>query len=241
MTDLIQLRLFRKDIPFTHEQFYEQYRYISADFNEHVVLESGRGGRYSIAAFNPEKIFIGHDGQLQVVEQEKTQTLNGDPFHLLKEQLAAYRVHQDEGIPGGAFGYISYDYARYIEDLPKIAKDDLGIPMLIFFVCEQWFVFDHAKKQLSLYFLAESENSNTLKQRMLFWEEQWLKKIEPTSSKPLETVVEGELEVSMSEAEFMAAVTKIQRYISQGDVFQVNLSVRQSNRFMLLGWRFTRN
>lgn len=37
-----------------------------------------------------------------------------------------------------------------------------------------------------------------------------------------------ELQVSMDEAKFIEAVEKVQQYISQGDVFQVNLSVRQS-------------
>ncbi|HBJ00326.1 MAG TPA: aminodeoxychorismate synthase component I, partial [Lysinibacillus sp.] len=39
---------------------------------------------------------------------------------------------------------------------------------------------------------------------------------------------ESELLVSFAGTDFEAAVQKIQTYIAQGDVFQVNLSVRQS-------------
>jgi para-aminobenzoate synthetase component 1 len=43
-----------------------------------------------------------------------------------------------------------------------------------------------------------------------------------------EALATGEIKPSFSEEEFIAAVQRIQEYISAGDVFQVNLSVRQS-------------
>jgi para-aminobenzoate synthetase component I len=149
--------------------------------------------------------------------------------------MAIYKVQQEVGIPGGAFGYISYDYARYIERLPQLARDDLGVPILTFFVCDQWFVYNHKKEILTLYFLAKDENCETLKQRQLFWIEQWKKEFTPSRNKQPQLINDRPLEVSMSESEFMEAVKKIQHYISQGDVFQVNLSVRQSKSLHATG------
>ena len=33
---------------------------------------------------------------------------------------------------GGAVGYISYDYGRYLERIPNLAKDDLELPYFSF-------------------------------------------------------------------------------------------------------------
>lgn len=223
-----QLKVFRKDIPFTHERFFSQYQNISAAHDKHVILESGRGGLYSIAAFSPEKTMIGDNGTLQVIERGVRETWSGNPLHLLKEQLLAYQVELEVGIPGGAFGYISYDYARYIERLPERAVNDLHIPELYFFVCHQWFVFNHEKGKLSLFFLYKNEDSDILKERVEYWEEQWHREFEPLQAHRSHREEVGELEVSLSEPDFIEAVKKIQQYIAQGDVFQVNLSVRQS-------------
>jgi para-aminobenzoate synthetase component I len=225
---LEQLKLYRKDIPFTLERFFNQYKHISEEHQEHVFLESGRGGQYSLAAFSPEKVLIGRNGQLEVIKNGTSETWEGNPLHLLKEQLSEYEVEQEEEIPGGTFGYISYDYARQIERLPKLAEDDLKIPELYFFVCDQWFVFDHVNEVLTLVFIYKSEDSTNLEQRVAFWEDQWSKEYEPAMGKGFESMGNNPLEVSMNEQEFIEAVEKIQHYISQGDVFQVNLSVRQS-------------
>ena len=51
----------------------------------------------------------------------------------------------------------------------------------------------------------------------------------------------SELQVSFTEEEFVAAVEKVQEYIAAGDVFQVNLTVRQSRNFRFHLLRCTRN
>lgn len=226
---LQQLRVFSKKIPYTFTRFYQQYRTLTKDCSHHVLLESGRGGRYSIAAFQPEKIIIGKNNKLEIQDSKGTQILAGNPLHLLNEWMSQNYIERQEGLPdflGGAIGFISYDYARYIEDLPEIAKDDLQMPDLYFFIVKDWFVFDHETNNLWLLCLAENELD--IEERLSRLEKRWLEELpfEPNTIK--ETIDTKHLEVSLTEKEFMDAVTKVQQYIAQGDVFQVNLAVRQS-------------
>lgn len=215
-------------MPFDKERFYEKYRELSRSYQHHVLLESGRGGRYNIAAFGPETIFIGKNNKLTIVEKGSKKELQGNPLHLMKEYLSQYQIERQEGLPdfqGGLIGYISYDYARYIEKLPRFSSDDLDMPEVYFFLFNEWFVFDHEEGTLWLLQIQEKgyENPDALYE----WESKWtgpLRKFETERIMP----ANDELHVSMSDEQFMKAVERIQEYIAQGDIFQVNLSVRQA-------------
>jgi para-aminobenzoate synthetase component I len=226
---LRQLHLYSKKISYSYSRFFSQFRSLSENSTHFVLLESGRGGRYSIAAFQPETIIKGKNNQLEINTLNKTERLIGNPLHLLTDWLSQYHVDKIEGLPsflGGGIGYISYDYARYVEELPEIAKDDLGMPEIYFFIVKEWFIYDHDQEQLWIMILAENEHD--IDQRFSYWEQCWLQ--EPVENKQPKTteITSDQLEVSLTEAEFKQAVIKIQQYISQGDVFQVNLAVRQS-------------
>lgn len=229
MESLQQLHVYSKKIPYSYSRFFNQFRLLAENSTHHVLLESGRGGRYSIAAFQPETIIKGKNNQLEIQSENGTERLVGNPLHLLKDYMSQYHVDKIEGLPsflGGAIGYISYDYARYIEELPELAKDDLGMPEVYFFIVKEWFVFDHENDVLWMLFLAK--NDQEIDHKISEWEKRW--QLEHTLNTPpkVKETDPSLLEVSMTEAEFKQAVQEVQQYISMGDVFQVNLAVRQS-------------
>ena len=218
-----------KTIPYTASRFFHQYDHIAQQYKEHVILESGRGGRYSIAAFNPEIIFSGKNNKLTITQGGSSNTLEGNPLELMKNQMEKYQAPEVEGLPdfqGGAIGYLSYDYARYIEKLPALAMDDSGIPEVYFQLFKEWFVFDHQTEKLWLMALSEKGQEKLAEDRLSVWKEQWEADVPAVAAE--KKPVSDKLQVSMDEAEFIEAVEKVQQYIAQGDVFQVNLSVRQS-------------
>jgi para-aminobenzoate synthetase component 1 len=226
---LKKLHLYSKKIPFTYSRFFSQYRVLAENSTHHVLLESGRGGRYSIAAFQPETIIKGKNHILEIQNENGTERQEGNPLHLLMEYMSQFHVDKIEGLPsflGGAIGYISYDYARYIEVLPDLATDDLEMPEIYFFIVKEWFVYDHKEDILWLLFLAE--NDQGIEEKISFWEEKWLRHLPTRQENIVRGTNQNNLEVSMTEDEFIQAVIKIQQYIGQGDVFQVNLAVRQS-------------
>jgi para-aminobenzoate synthetase component I len=226
---LQQLHLYSKKIPYSYSKFFSQFRVLAENSTHHVLLESGRGGRYSIAAFQPETIIKGKNRILEIHNDMGSERLEGNPLHLLKEWMSQYHVDKIEGLPsflGGAIGYISYDHARNIEKLPEIAKDDLEMPEIYFFIVKEWFIYDH--EQELLWLLIVAENDQDIDNRLAFWEQRWLHESSSNPPHKADKIDLDQLEVSMTEDDFKQAVTKVQQYISQGDVFQVNLAVRQS-------------
>ncbi|WP_066059192.1 anthranilate synthase component I family protein [Robertmurraya korlensis] len=217
-----------KQIPFDKERFYQKYRELSQSYKHHVLLESGRGGRYNIAAFGPETIFTGKNNKLTIVEKGNKQELQGNPLHLMKEYLSQFKLERQEGLPdfqGGLIGYISYDYARYIEKLPHWSSDDLGMPEVCFFLFNEWFIFDHEEE--TLWLLQIQENGHENEEDLNEWESKWSGSLMTFEQERL-IPNNDELHVSMNDEQFMHAVERIQEYIAQGDIFQVNLSVRQA-------------
>ncbi|MFD2444287.1 aminodeoxychorismate synthase, component I [Bacillus sp. CGMCC 1.16607] len=215
-------------IPFSLESFFGQYRHISKTYTHHVFLESGRGGHYSIAAFQPFAKLVGKSGRLIIDNNNEQQEFLGNPLRLMRDWMKDFQIESKEDIPdfkGGAIGFISYDYARYIEKLPAWAEDDLQLPDICFFAYKEWFIYDHKTSELWLLFLHEEHED--INEKVEHWLHKWQQSVkEDRSIKKID--MEEVFHVSMDEQQFIDAVEKVQKYISAGDVFQVNLSVRQS-------------
>ncbi|MGG1514611.1 anthranilate synthase component I family protein [Paenibacillus oryzisoli] len=160
---------------------------------------------------------------------------------------------------GGCVGYWSYDVIRTIEKLPEQAADDLPIPDYSFAQYDEVWVLDHTDKSLyiavhtaidvdaardeetlvGLYQAAHARAEAMLVRWHALRAAGW-------SGTPLSGGGEGQalgrealhidvetiagIEPAFDKAAYIAAVQRIQAYIGQGDVFQVNLSVRQSRR-----------
>jgi len=160
---------------------------------------------------------------------------------------------------GGCVGYIGYDVVRSLERLPELALADVNIPDYAFMMFDQIWVYDHKRQKLSacvhtsisreiandetalldMYCQAERKAS-----QMLSW---WkaaaqrgrevgrmrgeaYRRWSDSDGLNIDMEQERDLQVSMTKEQFTAAVERIQEYIRAGDVFQVNLSVRQARK-----------
>lgn len=161
---------------------------------------------------------------------------------------------------GGCVGFWGYDVVRTIEELPKRADADLinEIPDFCFMRIEELWIIDHEENTLytaihvpvdedlsleELYAQTErrARNMKALWDRFthLGGTEAGAKsnlmkhyyESDPQADHQhidIESIVG--LSQPFSKLKFINAVTAIQNYIRQGDVFQVNLSVRQSRK-----------
>lgn len=231
VTGMIQLQIYANKISISKEQFFKQYEAISKNEPHHVILESGRGGRYSMAGLQPSTIMMGRENKLEIKSHTGMETIYGNPLESMKKWMDQYKLERNNDLPdfqGGAIGYLSYDYVRYIERLPEIAEDDNGIPEIYFMFFDEWFVYDHESEVLWIMAIYRPNKKELAIERVEKWTKLWL-------NESLSKVVhvsggnsDSNLDFSMGEQRFKDAVKKIQNYISQGDVFQVNLSVRQT-------------
>ncbi|KRG12983.1 anthranilate synthase component I family protein [Lederbergia galactosidilytica] len=224
-----QEKLIYEKIPYSLERFFNTYSSLTANSTHHVLLESGRAGRYSIAGLHPFAKIQGANHSLKVEQAGNIRILEGKPLAELEKWMKSFAFSPEPGLPdfqGGAIGYISYDYNQYIEELPNLAEDDVQLPLLYFLVFDEWAVYDHKEECLWLIVLnqrAATEKLTKLKQSWMNFTHE-----EENNFEPIDT--EENLSVSFTEEDFVNAVQKIQAYIREGDVFQVNLAVRQSKQ-----------
>lgn len=217
-------------IPFDQERFFEAYLRLTANEEQHVLLESGRTGRYSIAGIKPFAVVSGDEQKVEIRQGKKKDVIEGKPLQTLEKWMQQFSFPPLPGLPdfqGGAIGFISYDYAWCIEKLPHKAVDDVGLPLLYFLVFDEWAVFDHDDQSLWLMTL----NGDMAKERLTTLKADWLETVDtPTGKLANFQVPESarEPKLSFTEKEFEGAVEKIKDYIQEGDVSQVNLTVRQS-------------
>ena len=220
-----------RKINYNKGDWFNTYKVLSKNNPHHVLLESGRGGRYSIMGLQPFAILKGKNNQLTInVDHQPIKTLEGDPLELMKEWMSMYQTEYNSSYPdfqGGAIGFISYDYSRYIEELPKCAADDLDTPDLYFLVFDDVFLYDHREGELWLITHYQSDREEAEK-RLQRYEEMWKTRYEEWYYPFVGLEDKDTRDVSLTESSFIDAVHKVQDYISNGDVFQVNLSVRQS-------------
>lgn len=158
---------------------------------------------------------------------------------------------------GGCVGFWGYDVIRSIEKLPFIAKRDTNIPDYLFMRFNEIWVLDHQEQcvycvvhrevsadmtldELRVCYDAAVNHAEGMEDYWLTWFEQEESKqaLQKERERKLEHIGQMSLHIDVEQVEglsspftkgdFTAAVEKIQSYIAQGDVFQVNLSQRQS-------------
>ncbi|GGE84807.1 anthranilate synthase component I [Priestia taiwanensis] len=217
-------------IPYEKE-FFDQYKRLSKDKAHHVLLESGRNARYSMVGLDPIAIITGKEDTFTVVEGGETSVMKGNPLEEMKQYMQKFKVANPvKEIPfsGGAVGYFNYDCIRYIEKLPTVAEDDLQTPDIFFLLFDDIVVYDHEEKKLWIMTHYEEDKERAevhLEELQMLWTSEILDVVyeyEVPSG-----VVEGK-RVSFTEEGFIDAVERTKEYIAAGDVFQINLSVRQS-------------
>src|SRR5262249_17349735 len=81
------------------------------------------------------------DGRVEKLEAET-------PFAALRQLLSRFQPVAVPGLPrfqGGAVGYISYDMVRHVEELPRLAVDDLKLPDAVFMFTDRLLLFAHLR------------------------------------------------------------------------------------------------
>jgi para-aminobenzoate synthetase component 1 len=204
----------------------------------------GKDQALTVTALNSEGLATG------------SQVFQGRLLDVLNQWTGARRAPAYDGLPdfcGGLLGFFSYDLVREIERLPHTSKDDLNTPDLYFLAVEQVLVYDHEEDQhwLVVYQPLSGDLKEDYRQALAgleAWRKELLAAISRLTDQPREeggvfrTVQTAPalkpqpglapspaaFAPSFTREEFIRAVHRVKAYIAAGDVFQVNLSLRQS-------------
>ena len=206
------------------------------------LLESVQGGerfgRYSIIGLPAKTRIVAHDNQVQVFENNVVvETVeNTNPLDFVKSYQARYKTPPYEGLPrftGGLAGYFGYETVRYIEKrLAGVQKPDaINVPDVLLMVSEEIAVVDNLSSKLYFIVYANTDQANaydTALNRLNDLAKMLRKNVTIPESSPSETSVATS---EFGEDNFKAAVKKAQQYILDGDIMQVVLSQRMSQKF----------
>lgn len=226
--------IYSKVIKYTTPYFHHFVEMVKEKKNA-VLLESGRDGRYSIMASNPVAKVYGKNNKLTIEDSTGKTEQNGNPIDLAKAYLVNYTINKRTDLPpfqGGAIGYFTYDCNRYIENLPSIAEDVYDIPDVYLLIFNEVVIFDHQEQLLYLIIIDHIENKVLAAEKLESLEAFFVKEVEKIDLSFRTSAEEINKTVYMSEENFTDAVGKVKEYIGAGDVFQVNLSVLQSENLV---------
>ncbi|TAN48841.1 MAG: aminodeoxychorismate synthase component I [Methylococcaceae bacterium] len=195
-----------------------------------VFLDSGpphgRQGRYDILAADPYATLVtqGNDTEIRYAAGlAEDRSSSEDPFLLLKQCLGA-TVATQNSLPfcGGAIGYFGYDLARRLENLPTHSVNAEHIPDMIIGLYDWAVVVDHQEKRSWLVAQGRDPRSAARWPELL----RAFSQVQTVAWQPHSFRVLGEVQSNLPRERYAKAFAGIQRYIREGDCYQVNLAQR---------------
>jgi anthranilate synthase component 1 len=208
------------------------------------LFESGEGGdwgRFSFIGVGARARLRSQGGALEIERRGERLTLElardrrEDPLVHLRALLEELRPARLEGLPrfsGGAVGYLAYDWVRYVERLPELARDTLGIPDCLFAFPETLLVHDRVRQRLTLIHVVEIDRypdadaawADGLAQLDAL--EARLARSAPVLPDPLPDAATARWTSNVTRERYYQMVERAKKYIAAGDAFQVVPSQR---------------
>ncbi|MDU5110885.1 MAG: aminodeoxychorismate synthase component I [Clostridium sp.] len=208
---------------------FEVYNVFKNEINT-ILLDSSKDdeslSKYSFIGLNPYLLFEAKGNECYI-NKEKVQ---GNPFEVLEKLVSKYKFTMEEykEIPllSGAIGYISYDAARGIEEIPNTSKEDFNINDISFAFYKNIIVFDLKNNRQYITSLdgIEEEIENILSV---------INKntVEINYNKD---IIKAELSKddyskfssNFTKEEYKSAITRLKNYIVSGDVYIANMTQR---------------
>jgi anthranilate synthase component 1 len=218
------------------------YREIKADLDTPVsaylkiargkysfLLESVEGGerlaRYSFLGTEPSKILItgGPDAT--------------DPLLLIEREFKRLKPVAVEGLPrlnGGMVGYLGYEAAKHFEDLPSPENDPIRLPEAVLMRADTLLIFDHLAHVIKVVSHArlDGDIDKNYKKAVAKIDSLVARLQQPVPMPDPEktTTKKSAVKSNLTQKQYEAIVTRVKKYIYDGDIIQAVPSLRLARR-----------
>ena len=111
--------------------------------------DNGQWARYSFVGVSSAATLVGSGGRARWYWADReVEGLpgDGDPLEVLRQTLTSLHTPTQQGLPpftSGMVGYLGYDLARGVLDLPGGNPDDIGVPEMVMMLASDVAVLDH--------------------------------------------------------------------------------------------------
>ena len=203
------------------------------------VIGGERFGRYSIVGLPAREMIEvrGHDVRLLRGGACAESHTRDDPLQYIDDYLASFRaapLASGLRFAGGVAGYFGYDTVRMIE--PRLAKnakpDPIALPDVRLLLSEELAVVDNLSGKLHLVVYVDPVEGGA-RERGLARLEALRAKLRDPAQLPAHDGGDGpdKPRSNIGESAFYDAVARSKRYITDGDIMQVQISQRLTQRF----------
>ena len=184
-------------------------------------LDSARLSRYDILCAQPVATFVTHGASTKITNATGMRYSTDDPFDLLRRQLGRpVTAMPDIPFAGGALGYWGYDLARRIMALPVQAKDIERLPDMAVGIYDWAIVLDHQEKTAQL---VSQQRESATAQVLL----QIIARLQGNGDAHQQAFkIHGYIASNFTRTGYETAFDAVQRYLHEGDCYQVNLAQR---------------
>jgi len=194
------------------------------------AAEAGGRGRYAAIAADPFLTLTSKNGRIALGGRR----FDGDPFAVLAETLARFRLETAPGLPpfqGGAAGFFSYDLCHHLERLPAPPRDPLGFPDLALGFYDAVCAFDLEAKRAWIVSSGFPEtDAGAAARRARARADALMASLggdgEEDPAAPLPPASASPWRADFDRRGYERAVRRVIDYIYAGDIFQANLSQR---------------
>lgn len=187
-------------------------------------LDGGGMSRYDILVADPVVTLVDDGSTIQMGGAAGVHRVAGDPFDLLREALSQpVAPLPDIPFAGGALGYWGYDLARRYHQLSARTADAADLPWMAVGIYDWAILVDHQEQEVRLVSrLRYPQTEQRLEEVAGLLQAGAAAAVE----KPFR--VRGAVRSNLTAMQYREAFEAVQRYLHQGDCYQVNLAQRFS-------------
>ncbi len=190
-------------------------------------LDSGGKGRFDILVAGPSATLVTQGGQTEIRDTSGVYYATDDPFVLVRKLLGE-TVAPMAGIPfaGGALGYWGYDLSRRYHRTLGTPQDAEHLPEMAIGIYDWAIIIDHQELEARLVSRQRyAETAGVLPQIL-----ERLGTLPPLSQKRESFRVHGTISSNLTREAYRNAFDAVQKYLQEGDCYQVNLAQRYAAR-----------
>lgn len=203
-----------------------------------LLLESSdynsKDGHYSYICLNPLASIVLHQQTLKtnILEESRVKEIPYDCATLTHELIAFKNQFEfeNQNLPfcyAGLFGYTGYNIIRYAEDITlRNNNKHFDIPELMYHVYGIILVFNHSTNTLTI--ISHHFNETEAKQQL----KQITEKIKLSNINEFHFSTINEVSSTISDEDYKQQVTKTKQHCQLGNLFQLVLSRRFSQKFI---------
>ncbi|AUC80712.1 anthranilate synthase component I family protein [Lacinutrix sp. Bg11-31] len=209
------------------------YLKIRDKFPNSILLESSdyhaSDNSFSYICFNPiASIKVSGDTiEQKFPDGSMLRNRTTDVPKMIHKFTQRFKVTSDEDfkfINNGVFGYTSYDAVKYFEDIEISKKpNSIDIPDIYYAVYQNIIAINHFKNEAYIFAHCFNDNASNI--------DEILHLIKSTNFASYEFSTDSEIESNLTDNEYKEHVTLAKQHCARGDVFQLVLSKKFSQKF----------